>query len=113
MDREGAKQTLSEIEGILGVYDQDTAQLETLKRKLDTLPEAKEVDQYNNLVGQVRSARGYEALMSAGEELLAFYNSHKAYFSDKGQEMAKLQQALEDNRRIHQLYKQLESQLEG
>lgn len=113
MDREGAKQTLGEIVGILGVYDQDASQLKDLQAKLDTLPEAKEVDEYNRLVAQVRSAHGYASLMSAGQELLSYYNAHKQYFADKAQEMAQLQQALEDNQRIHTLYKQLESQLEG
>ena len=111
MDRESAKTTISAIQALLDAYGMENSSLDKLKAQLDTLPDSKTVDTYNELVTKYQRARGYQNFMQASEELVSFYNKHSEELSQKREEIAKLQEVIDTNKEMHRLYEKLESEL--
>lgn len=111
MDRESAKTTINAIQALLNAYDMENASLNKLKEQLDTLPDNKTVDTYNDLVTKYQRARGYQNFMQSAEDLVAFYNKHAEELSQKRDEIAKLQEVIDTNKEMHRLYEKLESEL--
>lgn len=111
MDRESAKTTINAIQALLNAYDMENASLNKLKEQLDTLPDNKTVDTYNDLVTKYQRARGYQNFMQSAEDLVAFYNKHSEELSQKRDAIAKLQEVIDTNKEMHRLYEKLESEL--
>lgn len=111
MDRQSAKTTISAIQALLNAYDMENASLNKLKEQLDTLPDTKTVDTYNDLVTKYQRARGYQNFMEAAENLVAYYSKHAEELSQKHDEIAKLQEVIDTNKEMHRLYEKLESEL--
>lgn len=111
MDRESAKTTINAIQALLNAYDMENASLNKLKEQLDTLPDNKTVDTYNDLVTKYQRARGYQNFMQSAEDLVSYYNAHAEELSQKHDEIAKLQEVIDTNKEMHRLYEKLESEL--
>lgn len=111
MDKESAKSTIDAINTLLSAYGVENQSLQRLKQQLDTLPDGRVVDRYNELVLNVQQAKGYDNYMSSAEELIAYFSAHAEELQQKQSEIAKLQDVVEANRQLHQLYQQLESEL--
>lgn len=111
MDRESAKTTISAIQALLDAYGMENSSLDKLKTQLDTLPDSKTVDTYNDLVTRYQRARGYQNFMQASEDLVAYYNKHAEELSQKRDEIAKLKDLINVNKEMHRLYTKLESEL--
>lgn len=111
MDRESAKTTINAIQALLNAYDMENASLNKLKEQLDTLPDNKTVDTYNDLVTKYQRARGYQNFMQSAEDLVTYYNKHADELSQKRDEITKLQEVIDTNKEMHRLYEKLESEL--
>ena len=111
MDRESAKTTINAIQALLNAYGMENASLNKLEKQLDTLPDSKTVDTFNDLVTKYQRARGYQNFMGAAEDLVAYYNKHAEELSQKHDEIAKLEDVIATNKEMHRLYEKLESEL--
>lgn len=111
MDKEQVKKIIDQINAILQNYDITSSSLVRLRQQLDELPDGKVVDKYNELVVNVRQARGYDNFVASAETLLSYYDTHKEDLSQKQSEMTNLRKVVDENKRLHDLYNQLESEL--
>ena len=104
--------TARAIQSLLQEYGVDNDSLDSFIKEAEELPDARTLDTFNDLVEDYQNASGYSNIISTGEELLDFYNSHAEELSYKANEMAKLSNALEDFEEVHRLYEQLDSEIE-
>lgn len=104
--------TARAIQSLLQEYGVDNDSLDSFIKEAEELPDARTLDTFNDLVEDYQNASGYSNIISTGEELLDFYNSHAEELSYKANEMAKLNNALEDFEKVHTLYEKLDSEIE-
>lgn len=109
----GALDTAKSIQNLLSEQGVENDSLNSFIKEASQLPDEKELDKFNEFVEDYQNASGYDNIVSASEELLDFYNSHREQLSQKANEMAKLSEMLETYKKVHDLYEKLDADIEN
>lgn len=109
----GAIETAKSIQNLLQEYGVDNDSLNAFIKDASELPSSEVLDGFNYRVEDYQKANTYDTVVQAGDELLNFYNSHTEELSYKANEMSELEKTLEDYKKIHDLYEELDAQIEN
>lgn len=109
----GALETAKSIQVLLNEYGIENDSLNAFIKEASELPDEKVLDEFNSLVEDYQNATGYDNIVKASEELLNFYNGHKEQLSHKANEMDLLSGTLEDYKKIHEKYEELDAAIEN
>lgn len=104
--------TAKAIQSLLQEYGVENDSLDAFIKEAEELPSVETLDRFNELVEDYQNASSYDSIIAAGEELLDFYNAHTEALYYKGREMARLDETLDDYRKINSLYQKLDSEIE-
>lgn len=107
-----AVDTAKAIQNLLSEHGIDNDSLNVFIKEAENLPDYDVLNEFNKYVEDYQRANGYDSIMSAGEQLLDFFNRHSQELAYKASEMDDLSNTLEDYKQINDLYEQLDADME-